>query len=362
MVLGVNWPVLAQEAQSVSDSKPARAEFDKVFSEWKEILKKLRDLGTKFGIAEEDELAGIRQQYMAEVSKAEALIPSLRKTAIAAYKEAPNVDRELLRFLVQMAQDDLKKDEYAHAKEISDVLVENQCDMREIYDIAGTAAYGVNDFDNAEKYLMEAKNLGSLQFGKNYVDDVAEVKKLWQKEQELQAAEATANDLPRVKLSTNKGDIVLELFENEAPETVGNFVSLVEKGFYDGLTFHRVLPNFMAQGGCPKGDGTGDPGYKIYCEAYEDNHRNHFAGSLSMAKGQARDTGGSQFFLTFVPTARLNGLHTVFGRIIEGMEVLPKIQRRDPSKPEAASIVPDKILKAEVLRKREHEYVPHKVR
>ena len=110
----------------------------------------------------------------------------------------------------------------------------------------------------------------------------------------------------------------------------------MEKKFYDGLTFHRVIPGFMAQGGDPKGDGTGGPGYTIPDECYQENHRNHFRGSLSMANTGQRDTGGSQFFLTFVPTAHLDGKHTVFGRVIEGMDVLAKLQRCEPGGTENA--------------------------
>ncbi|MHC4403606.1 MAG: peptidylprolyl isomerase [Planctomycetota bacterium] len=164
--------------------------------------------------------------------------------------------------------------------------------------------------------------------------------------------------MPRVLLKTSKGDVVVELLENEAPQAVANFVSLVESGFYDGLAFHRVLPGFMAQGGCPKGDGTGGPGYNIYCECHAANHRKHFRGSLSMAHA-GRDTGGSQFFLTFLPTSHLNGRHTVFGRVIKGFEVLEKLQRRSPSDPGPKPA--DKIVKAQVLRKRDHAYEPTKV-
>ncbi|MDA1049427.1 MAG: peptidylprolyl isomerase [Planctomycetota bacterium] len=166
--------------------------------------------------------------------------------------------------------------------------------------------------------------------------------------------------MPRVKFETSKGTVVIELYENEAPQAVGNFVSLVESGYYDGLTFHRVLSGFMAQGGCPDGTGAGGPGYNIACECYQDDHRKHFRGTLSMAHTSRRDTGGSQFFLTFKRTAHLDGKHTVFGRVIEGLDVLAKLQRRDPNDrgklPE-----PDKIVKAEVLRKRDHEYKPTKV-
>ncbi|MCP4813808.1 MAG: peptidylprolyl isomerase, partial [Planctomycetaceae bacterium] len=107
--------------------------------------------------------------------------------------------------------------------------------------------------------------------------------------------------MPRVKMTTSKGEVVIELFENEAPDTVGNFVSLVEVGFYDNKKFHRVLKNFVAQTGCPKGDGTGDAGYSIYCECAKADYRKHFRGSLSMAHA-GPDTGGSQFFITFRAT------------------------------------------------------------
>jgi cyclophilin family peptidyl-prolyl cis-trans isomerase len=180
------------------------------------------------------------------------------------------------------------------------------------------------------------------------------------KELALRADEAKADDLPRVRLETSKGNIVLELFENQAPQTVGNFVSLVESGFYNGIKFHRVLDGFMAQAGCPEGTGSGGPGYSIYCECYKSDFRRHFAGSLSMAKTDARDTGGSQFFITFARTAHLDGKHTVFGRVIEGADIANSLQRIDPERPDA-SITPDTIIKAEVLRKREHEYKPVKV-
>ncbi|HUG68121.1 MAG TPA: peptidylprolyl isomerase [Pirellulaceae bacterium] len=153
--------------------------------------------------------------------------------------------------------------------------------------------------------------------------------------------------------------MIIELYENEAPQAVGNFVSLVESGYYDGLTFHRVLPGFMAQGGCPDGTGSGGPGYNIACECYRDDHRKHFRGTLSMAH-RGRDTGGSQFFLTFKRTSHLDGRHTVFGRVVEGLGVLAQLQRRDPSQ-RGALPAPDKIVKAEVVRKRDHEYRPTKV-
>ena len=131
-------------------------------------------------------------------------------------------------------------------------------------------------------------------------------------------------------IETEKGNIVLELFEKDAPKTVENFEKLINKGFYDGLTFHRVLPNFVIQGGCPKGNGTGGPGYSIKCET-KGNPRKHGKGALSMAHA-GKDTGGSQFFITHSPQPHLDGIHTVFGQVIEGMDVVNKIKPKDVMK------------------------------
>ncbi|WP_053960907.1 peptidylprolyl isomerase [Sulfobacillus thermosulfidooxidans] len=128
-------------------------------------------------------------------------------------------------------------------------------------------------------------------------------------------------------IETDKGTMVLELYPNEAPGTVANFAKLARSGFYDGLTFHRVIPNFVIQGGDPNGDGTGGPGYTIKCET-EGNPHKHLRGSLSMAH-RGRDTGGSQFFICHSPQPHLDGVHTVFGRVIEGFDVLDSIRQGD---------------------------------
>jgi cyclophilin family peptidyl-prolyl cis-trans isomerase len=123
--------------------------------------------------------------------------------------------------------------------------------------------------------------------------------------------------------NTSMGTFKVELFEDNAPNTAGNFISLVEKGFYNGLVFHRVIDGFMIQGGDPNGDGTGGPGYTIDDEFGEDLAHDS-AGILSMAN-RGPDTGGSQFFITLAPTPWLDGKHAIFGKVIEGMDVVEKI-------------------------------------
>ena len=131
----------------------------------------------------------------------------------------------------------------------------------------------------------------------------------------------------RATISTSKGDIVLDLEAKHAPKTVNNFVTLAKDGFYDGLTFHRVIPNFMIQGGDPQGTGTGGPGYKFEDET-QGNPLTHETGVISMANA-GPNTNGSQFFITHSPQPHLNGRHTVFGKVTEGQDVVDKIQKGD---------------------------------
>jgi cyclophilin family peptidyl-prolyl cis-trans isomerase len=324
---------------------------------------------------------------------------------MTVYRAAPNADPQITEVLLSVAKyysigridhdagppaanprmpDDVYipidgGDQYERAWPILKLLIDGGADSKQLYVWGFLAAYATNEFDLADQYLTKAKESGVLQemaeaaqkdpksdpeaglmhgvlmLLSAAADNLSEYRVNWAKESEIRAAEAKADDLPRVKLTTTKGEITIELFENEAPQSVANFITLVKKGFYDNTPFHRVLPKFMAQGGDPTGEGTGGPGYNIRGEADAPNHRKHFRGTLSMAHSGHPDSGGSQFFLTFVPTAHLNARHTAFGRVIEGMEVLADLQRRS-SMHQQNPPQPDKIIKVEVIRDRGHEY------
>ncbi len=125
------------------------------------------------------------------------------------------------------------------------------------------------------------------------------------------------------------GEITIELFPGDAPKTVENFVTLAKKGFYDGLTFHRVEPNFVIQGGDPKGDGTGGPGYTIKDEV---NQQKHVRGAVAMARTPAPNSAGSQFYITLGPAHFLDGQYTVFGKVTSGMNVVDKVRKGDKMK------------------------------
>ncbi len=348
------------ETAPAKDAAAAEVAFEAKFAEWKTLIKHLRQLRTDFQTADAPTMEAMAKDWDATVAKADKMLPDLIDAVIAAYRAAPNEDRVKTSFLAKVVGDYVARDLYEPALKIGNILVENDCDMPGVYRDTGTAAFALNQYDRMAELMGKAEKLNALTGdAARLKSEMKDYKEFWKAEQELRAKEAKADDLPRVKLTTTKGDIVVELFENEAPDTVGNFISLVKSGFYDNLTFHRVIAGFMAQGGCPEGDGTGGPGYSIYDECDKPEARKHFRGVLSMAKTNAPNSGGSQFFITYRPTPNLNGKHTVFGRVIEGMDVAAKLQRRDPQDKDAPQ--PDRIIKAEVLRDRGHEYLPKKV-
>ncbi|KGE86115.1 MAG: peptidylprolyl isomerase [Phaeodactylibacter xiamenensis] len=135
--------------------------------------------------------------------------------------------------------------------------------------------------------------------------------------------------MTKAEIKTEKGTMKVEFYDEDAPNTVANFVKLSKDGYYDGLTFHRVIPNFVVQGGCPNGDGRGGPGYTIDCEL-DGGNQYHDRGVLSMAHA-GRNTGGSQFFICHSRdnTAHLDGNHTCFGKVVEGLDVIDDIRQGD---------------------------------
>ena len=175
----------------------------------------------------------------------------------------------------------------------------------------------------------------------------------WIQEQDLRYEEVSAGDLPQAELATAKGVIAVVLFEDQASNTVANFVKLAESGFYDGIRFHRVLGNFMAQTGDPNSregavglPGQGGPGYRIHDEHDREGARRHFSGSLAMANTGSPHSGGSQFYFTHEPTAHLNGKHTVFGRVLEGLDVVRRLE------------LDDLLESVTITQKRDHPYEP----
>jgi len=376
-----------QYVQSLVDAEnlgPKNKEFLKVFADFQAITKQLQDWAIEYQDAKPERQLEIDKLYHEKFAEGEKLVKQMTDVGLDAFDEAPNRNPLLSNWVFSLVEWEYRRENYELSVKVFKRLAAKgiATEASVIYVFAGIAAVMTMDLDDAEAWLKVAKENGSFEhyfetFPKNQkgmieamtlrgmIEDLPTFKTNWTKEQEIRKAEAEAGEkdptkkLPRVLLKTSKGDVTLELFENEAPNAVANFVSLVEKGFYNGVVFHRVLPRFMAQGGDPTGTGSGGPGYTIDCECQKPDYRKHFRGSISMAHA-GLNTGGSQFFLTFVPTSMLDGRHTVFGRVVDGFEVLADIQRIDPEDKEAMVPTIDKIIEAKVLNKRDHAYEPKK--
>ena len=373
--LALLWPIFIRAQEPADEAAAPAAEasaqspqeltaFVENFNNYKAKLKELRGLKSEYQTATPQRRDEILDRYKPLVTEAETMQKLLIPQGIEAFRATDGKNVELQHFLLGMFEwQIIKKENYESAYQIAETLISHDAfplpDYAYLYAYAAFAAFNTMHLDQAKEWNAIAKeNKGyvkireldkqdNMKISYALEQELPEYEQLWAKEKEIRDKEAAEDTNPRVILHTTKGDITLELFPNEAPQAVGNFMTLVKDGFYTDVPFHRVLPFFMAQGGDPTGTGTGGPGYCIRCECAQPRARMHFRGSISMAHA-GRNTGGSQFFLTFVPTGFLNGKHTVFGRIIDGMDVLSELQRIDPEGRDLPA--PDKIVSAEILR------------
>jgi len=351
--------------QPPADRAATVAEFDAARKEMKRLVTEMQVLGGEYqNETDKAKQDALEAKFNALKPEAEKASDRLETAAFAVVLADPTNKgaRDICGAVVVAAfqnDDPQRALQLAGLLDKAGVLAQPGDVEKEVTLVAATAAMVLSKLDLAQVWLGKAAAAG-VEPGRVGQLETAIAREAPKVEAEMaaRAADEKADDRPRVKITTTRGDIVVELFENEAPNTVANFISLVEKGLYAGTPFHRVIGGFMAQGGDPSGTGRGGPGYAIPCECELPDARKHFLGTLSMAHA-GKDTGGSQFFLTFRPTEHLDGKHTVFGRVIEGFDVLPKLIRtQDPQGRTVPGIKPDRIVKAEVVRKRDHEYKP----
>ena len=316
--------------------------YEQLLDEWKTIDAQMKDKQAEFDKTDDVILRdNLRREFTDLVKKSEENLVKLRESAlekIEADGPVPAVVNTLMGILVNDAGNG--RDEVV--LKAADRMIAKKVDPRN-WEVAAKISY-----------LTIA--------GKEIFEEII-----------IRHREAEKGDLPRVKIVTNRGEIVVELYENEAPNTVANFLSLAKSGFYNNLKFHRVIDGFMAQTGSPKGDGSDGPGYTIEDECRLPEFRRHFTGVLSMAgvmsiaKSLRPDSGGSQFFITFSRGFNVQGMdgkHTVFGRVISGHEVLGRLTRTHEVLGRGEQMIPnveaDKITSMEVIRDRGHSYEPKK--
>ena len=301
------------------------------------------------------------------------------------FAAAKGLARPRLAGSLALAQ--LEGNRFADAYRRADAALDQYGQDRYVWSVFKQTAIANNKFEAVIDRLSREFPTGLPAWAKAHQREAEVLQAKWEVEQKIRRAEALADDLPRVRLviehrrfasdekgnplttieSTGQGEIVLELFENEAPLTVANFIDLVQRKFYDGTSFHLAVPATAVVGGDPNTkkedrnrnhDGQGGPGYVIADEYQAKSARNHFRGSISMVKTKPH-TAGSQFFISLAPAPEMDGHFSVFGRILEGQEVADRITRGRTTPevgPFGRPIPGDLLVRAEVVRKRRHEY------
>ena len=365
----------AQDDQDGPANSAQQKPYSELVSEIQENEAKINRLFSSMPIAFPDKQQGYLNEIERLKTSNESLSAQLDEAAYKAYELDPEnnvkagqlVFRQITRRLDPPNEN--QKFDPKGALEIAAMMMKAGLDngaipgavqFKDVAYQAFRASYALQDFERAQLMLDKINEQG-VELRPEISAKLEDTVRKWKEELMIRRLETSNNDLPIVKLETTEGTITLELFENHAPQTVGNFIYLIEQGFYDDKTFFLVQPGKFAQSGCPNGDGSGDAGYRIPCECYREKIRNHFTGTISMANA-GKDTASSQFFITEQPNAQWDGRYTAFGRVVEGLEVLFKLQMVDKTKPSARDVTPSKITKATVVRKRGHEYTPTRLK
>lgn len=366
--LAVAQPPQEHEEKEPLPVEPETAEFKAASDAFREHLKKMREVMVRFNTTPPGpQDRQMRSEWFAYHREGLPLYQRMLDAAVAEYQLAPSEKVPLAEMLWGILKRNAELDRYEGMLPIALALLENGFENPELRGIAARTAFALNEYAAMRKVATEMidEGVASPQL-QTLSDEVDELEAAWAEELAAREQDAQGPPLPRVLMHTTKGDIEIELFENQAPETVGNFISLVESDFYVGRVFHRVIEHFMAQTGCPIGDGSGGPGYTIYGEADRPGARKYFRGTVGMALSGHPDSGGSQFFITFLPRPDLDGQYTAFGRVTAGIDVLGDLVRVNPESEDEEKKKPaamlDEIVSIEVLFKRDHEYQPNKVK
>jgi cyclophilin family peptidyl-prolyl cis-trans isomerase len=351
----------------------AKEKFTAAAETLRSCMKQTQRAGTLYFQTPKDEAEAWQEKWNAATEEGQRAASEL-KSAARILITAPAPDQQVLQVARLLWAESFGTHQFEQAYQISRELVRREPERSDVQLNHARAALLTNRFAEASHALKAANqpltDLPKIEqdFFRNLDAMIAKFKR----EQEFRAVETESDDLPRVELTTSKGEIVIELFENEAPETVANFICHVENKFYDDTLFHHVVKNRMemavAQGGMFTMQSRKVVPYLIRDEYANKNARQNFRGVIGMAnQGGKPNTASSQFYFTLLPLLHLDEHHTVFGRVISGIENLDKIEATmsisDKGEESAIDdVIPDQIISARVLRKREHPYEPTPVK
>lgn len=352
---------------------PKTEEFKKATADLRDLIKRLVELELRFHNSETaDQENRYRREWYDQREKAFDLHRAMLRAGLAEFQAAPDSNSDLAKFLFATLKRNVEGDVIEGMLPIAKALSDAKYPAPEITGLYAMCCLAENEFEAAREpieRLLQTKNAPAELVA--VYEQLDEMESAWQRELSLRNRDAGGDPLPQAKVVTTKGTFVIELFENDAPQAVANFISLAEKGFYNYNQFFLVISNARAQAGCPKADGTGGPGYFIPRESEEHTRRSIFRGSVGLALlPDLPDSGGSQFMIAFMPSPELEKHSTVFGRVISGMPNVARLDRvdpnakkkkDDPNQPPEPPAVPDEIISVEISGKRNHPYEPQKL-
>lgn len=349
-----------------------RSTYEASVDKLRDTLKKLKRTEALYLFSDSEESHEHKDHWETIALESEALFEEIRGNAFALFlaEEKPGDDLKIAAR--NLATGSIAEGQIEISHRICQKLADLNPDDKALAEELIRIEIFNNKFDDAVKFKSEnlAKIKGYNKREQLIFDFIEELKTDFDRELKLREKDKTA-DLPRVEMKIKgKGSVILELFEDEAPETVANFISLTEAGFYDGIIFHDVSNSFLVHGGLMSMKRFEPTGYTIYDECQKPERRHHFRGSVSMwTLAEQPNACSAEFSILRMPGPYLKRFNqTVFGRVIQGMEIIDKIQntktvnQEDGSETAIPDIVPDVIESMKVLRKRDHEYEPNIVK
>ncbi|MEC9094934.1 MAG: peptidylprolyl isomerase [Planctomycetota bacterium] len=355
---------------SAFSQEPGEAEFNKQLEDWKKIITELQLLRQEYYLAQKyDESVDLRKKYEATKKSGDQKIREMKLAVAKAYREKPREGTVYYNFLINSLTFDLEKtEEQTTAYELAKALNSQPITRSDIARRVGMSLFIHNEYDEAQKLLKYAmaRNEAGVEGFEFQLQLIPRLKPLWEKELKQREKDKKAK-LPRAVFETTKGRFVIELYEDNAPNTVKNFVKLARQGFYNDLDFFYVLPFQFATSGSPNSRLTGSPGYVLPNEGNDpEKRRGNFRGTLCVpALGNDNtNLAGSMFMITFGPYSEANtSKYCNFGRIIEGMEIVDSLNRSEGLDGKAfENFTPDKITTVTVENLRDHNYEPEIIR
>lgn len=360
---------LAQTSTDDLSVQELQHNYDHAVDNLRNALKAIKRAGADYYQNKSSLAFEYREKWEAEAVIAEDAYKQVRDAAFALFFSVDQPDNELVQLISGLNQKLISQGQLTTCYDATRKLLDLKPGDAELTEMMGRISIMTNDFDSALRFYKVQKP-ATESFGVPegmLYNSVESLNSKFQRELELREVDARGEELPHAIVKTNKGTIVIELFENQAPETVGNFVNLVEKGFYDNVIFHRVLKNIFADTGKMTQNRAQTVDYTIYDESKRTDARHHFRGSVTMILNfDKENSGAAEFRIMLVPGPHLDGKNTVFGRVISGLQILDSLQETFTINEEEGTeefvpdITPDTIESITLKRLRKHEYEPHR--